>query len=56
MKAIFESIIGLLTPASTLERDERYLAEAVDVYDLERRMRELDAGRTSLYTQISHGS
>ena len=24
------------------ERDERYLAEAVDIYDLERRMREID--------------
>ncbi len=25
------------------ERDEAYLAEAVDLYDLERRMREIDA-------------
>jgi len=25
------------------ERDEAYLAEAVDIYDLERRMREIDS-------------
>jgi predicted class III extradiol MEMO1 family dioxygenase len=28
-------------------RDDAYLAEAVDCYDLEYRMRELDRGRTS---------
>jgi hypothetical protein len=32
-------------------RDEAYLAESVDIYDLERRMREIDQrGR-----QLSHG-
>jgi len=28
--------------ASPAERDEAYLAESVDIYDLERRMREID--------------
>ena len=56
MKSLFESFLGLLTPLSAQDRDERYLADAVDVYDLERRMRELDAGRESFYTQGSHGS
>lgn len=41
------SLIGLfqsLLPhiESQAERDEAYLAESVDIYDLERRMREID--------------
>ena len=28
------------------DRDERYLAESADIYDLERRMRQLDAGQS----------
>ena len=37
-------LIHALLPAMTSqpERDEAYLAEAVDFYDLERRMRQLD--------------
>ncbi len=31
------------------DRDERYLAESVDIYDLERRIREIDSGRTNAY-------
>jgi hypothetical protein len=53
MKSLFESILDFFTPGQ--DRDERYLADSVDVYDLERRMRQLDAGRESFYTQGSHG-
>jgi hypothetical protein len=30
--------------AAYFDRDEAYLAQAVDIYDLERRMREIDRG------------
>jgi hypothetical protein len=41
----FLRLIKALIPSmqSQHERDEAYLAEAVDIYDLERRMREIDA-------------
>jgi hypothetical protein len=39
----------------TQDRDDRYLADATDIYDLERRMRELDSGRQSFYALASHG-
>lgn len=40
----FYQLIKHLLPAiqSQRERDESYLAESVDIYDLERRMREID--------------
>lgn len=40
---IFSTIKRVLpTVQRQQDRDEAYLAEAVDIYDLERRMRELD--------------
>jgi hypothetical protein len=43
MSAIKRLIHALLpTMPSQHERDEAYLGEAVDIYDLERRMRHLD--------------
>jgi hypothetical protein len=41
----FLRLIRAFVPSlpSQQERDEGYLAEAVDIYDLERRMREIDA-------------
>jgi hypothetical protein len=40
----FLSFLKSFVPAieSREERDESYLADAVDIYDLERRMREID--------------
>jgi hypothetical protein len=40
----FSDFLKTLLPSAEAmhERDERYLAEAVDIYDLERRMREID--------------
>jgi hypothetical protein len=44
------------TPTGAVQdRDERYLAESTDIYDLERRIRELDSGRQSPYAVGSHG-
>ncbi len=31
------------------DRDERYLAESADIHDLERRLREVDLGRSGHY-------
>ncbi|WP_418320193.1 DUF3563 family protein [Piscinibacter sakaiensis] len=44
MKYLYESIRRWLpVMQSQRERDDNYLAEAVDIRDLERRMREIDA-------------
>lgn len=44
MSKLIEFIRAWLPQVQTQEeRDEAYLAEAVDLYDLERRMREIDA-------------
>ena len=44
-----------LSAAPAQDRDEKYLAEAADIYDLERRMRQLDSGRHNLYAIGDHG-
>ncbi len=31
------------------DRDDQYLAESTDIYDLERRMRQVDSGRANNY-------
>lgn len=33
----------------TQDRDDRYLSESADIYDLERRMRQIDSGQSSHY-------
>lgn len=40
---------------SQQERDSAYLADAVDLNDLERRMREIDARGRKNWSPISHG-
>jgi hypothetical protein len=37
------------------DRDEQYLAEAVDIYDLERRIRQVDSGRHNVYAIGDYG-
>jgi hypothetical protein len=37
------------------DRDEHYLAEAVDIYDLERRIRQVDSGRHNVYAIGDYG-
>jgi hypothetical protein len=37
------------------DRDDQYLAESTDIYDLERRMRQVDSGRHNLYAIGSYG-
>jgi len=57
MNALINSIKNLFVSSSSpeQERDEQYLAEASDIYDLERRMRQLDSGRHNLYAIGSYG-
>lgn len=40
---------------SQKERDDAYVAAAVDLYDLERRMREVDARGRGSWSPIAHG-
>lgn len=37
------------------DRDDRYLSESVDIYDLERRMRQVDSGQHNLYAIGAYG-
>jgi hypothetical protein len=47
MFAVFTVLSRLLVPSPTevQDRDEKYLSEAVDIHDLENRMRQLDHDR-----------
>jgi hypothetical protein len=50
MASFLSSLASLLdfSPVSTQDRDEKYLADSSDIYDLERRMRQLEAGDANL--------
>ena len=56
MSRIF-SLIKALLPSmqSQQERDEAYLAESVDIYDLERRMREVDGRSRNSFSGLQYG-
>jgi hypothetical protein len=57
MSSLLESIKNLFNVSATpaQDRDDQYLAESADIYDLERRMRQLDSGRHNLYSIGSYG-
>lgn len=57
MNKIIEMLNAFLRPEQAA-RDEAYLAESVDIYDLERRMRELDDRRLNTHwpSLMSHGT
>jgi hypothetical protein len=57
MFSLIKSLSMLFVPslAGVQERDEKYLSEAVDMYDLETRMRHLDAGHRSIYRTGPYG-
>jgi Protein of unknown function (DUF3563) len=57
MSSLFESIRNLFNVSASpaQDRDDQYLAESVDIYDLERRMRQVDSGRHNLYAIGSYG-
>ncbi|HEX7441248.1 MAG TPA: DUF3563 family protein [Caldimonas sp.] len=43
------------SPTGGQDRDAAYLAQAVDIYDLERRMRQIDSGRQNLIASGPYG-
>ncbi len=57
MSSLMQSIKDLFSASASpaQDRDDRYLAEATDIYDLERRMRQVDSGRHNLYAIGSYG-
>jgi hypothetical protein len=57
MSSLMQSIKDLFSASASpaQDRDDRYLAEASDIYDLERRMRQVDSGRHNLYAIGSYG-
>ena len=57
MFSVFQSIKNLfnLTASPAQDRDDQYLAESSDIYDLERRMRQVDSGRHNLYAIGAYG-
>ncbi len=57
MNSLLKSIQNLFTATASPEqdRDDQYLAESADIYDLERRMRQIDSGRHNLYAVGAYG-
>ena len=57
MFSVFQSIKNLFDVSATpaQDRDDQYLAESSDIYDLERRMRQVDSGRHNLYAIGAYG-
>jgi len=57
MSSLIESIKNLFNASASpaQDRDDQYLAESADIYDLERRMRQVDSGRHNLYAIGSYG-
>ena len=57
MTSLLKSIQNLFTASASNEqgRDDKYLAESADIYDLERRMRQIDSGRHNLYAVGTYG-
>jgi Protein of unknown function (DUF3563) len=57
MFALLQSLKNLFNVSAmpVQDHDDQYLAEACDIYDLERRMRQLDAGRQNLFPNGAHG-
>ena len=57
MNSLIKSLANLFTAAasSAQDRDDRYLAESVDIQDLERRMRQVDSGQHNLHAIGAYG-
>jgi hypothetical protein len=56
MSKLFELIQALIPRVETqAERDQAYLNDSVDIYDLERRMREIDSRANTLATGLRFG-
>ena len=57
MTSLLKSIQNLFTATASpkQDRDDKYLAESADIYDLDRRMRQIDSGRHNPYAVGAYG-
>ena len=57
MTSLLKTLTGLFTmsPPEAQDRNADYLGQATDLYDLERRMRQIDSGRHNLYAIGNYG-
>ncbi len=57
MFALIKALSTLFSPsqADVQQRHERYLSQAVDMHDLEARIRHLDGGHRSIYRTGPYG-
>lgn len=57
MNSLLKSLshIFSLAPATPQDRDAQYLSQSTDLYDLERRMRQIDSGRDNRYAVGDYG-
>lgn len=57
MNALIKTLTGIfsLSTADTQDQDDQYLAESTDIYDLERRMRQIEAGQRALTNSGPYG-
>jgi len=57
MLSLIKSLSTLFSPSleNIQDRDEKYLSQAVDICDLENRMRHLDGGHRSIYKTGPYG-
>jgi Protein of unknown function (DUF3563) len=57
MFSLIKTLSTLFRPslADVQERHQKYLSQAVDMHDLETRIRHLDAGHRSIYRTGPHG-
>ena len=57
MSSLLQALKNLFDVSATSahDRDDQYLAESADIYDLERRMRQIDSGRHNFYAIGAYG-
>jgi hypothetical protein len=57
MNALIKTLSGIfsLSSTDTHNQDDEYLAESTDIYDLERRMRQIEAGQRALTNSGPYG-
>jgi hypothetical protein len=57
MNALIKTLTGIFSLSSMAQQnqDDEYLADSTDIYDLERRMRQIEAGQRALTNSGPYG-
>ena len=57
MNALIKTLTGIFSLSSMAQQnqDDEYLADSTDIYDLERRMRQIEAGTRALTNSGPYG-